>query len=309
MVYDLSRKGYSWEDETSKSYTNAFNLFHDKGVDWFRVMLFWNETEDKKSGAGEYTNTLDYVTNALLSAHDAGLRLAVILSLEDGGCNIGCINLNPITLPSRYNSDGTCHKFSDLSNNEKLSVIEEYAENVDKYFTSKGINVELYEIGNEIDHGYAGTCDDTHDTDVNWYKTNIWSYEADAMKAAIRGIKKSNPTALIETHLAMWWESDWVYNFFKFMLDKGVSLNYGALSYYPTSFSSAWGWKQDVYQNIGCLLSNIDNVYQKLSNDGYNLKFIIAEYAYSSSELQGLFKDNFNNQNYFKYLFMIQCYH
>jgi arabinogalactan endo-1,4-beta-galactosidase len=298
MAYDLSRDGYTWKDAaTGVTNTNVNKLFRNKGVDWSRIMLFWNETETGGGGFGEYYNSLDYVNNSLVLAKNAGLKVAVVLSLIDGwNRRGGFVNLSQITIPSRYNASAAkFYKFDELDENERLSIIEEYAENVDKHFKKYGINVDLYEIGNEIDYGYAGVFDDTHGTDADWYKQNIWPYEAEAMKAAIRGIRKSNPTASIETHLMTWWDRDWVYNFTKFMLDSGVELNYTALSYYPTSFNENWRWMQDVYQNVGYLLSNIDYARQELLDDGYNIKFIIAEYSYSSGELWGWLKENFNN--------------
>jgi arabinogalactan endo-1,4-beta-galactosidase len=297
MAYDLSRSGYLWKDaSTGSQYTEVNQLFHNKGVDWFRIMLFWNETESGGGGLGPYYNSLDYVNNSLVSAKNAGLKVAVVLSLIDGWNNKeGFVNLSQITIPSRYNpSAAKFYKFDELDENERLSIIEEYAENVDRHFKKYGINVDMYEIGNEIDYGYAGLRDDTHGTDAAWYEQNIWPYEAKVINASIRGIRKSNPGALIETHLMVWWDRDWVYNFTKFMLDNGVDLNYTALSYYPTAFNANWGWMQDVYQNVGYLLSNVDYARQKLLDNGHKITFIIAEYSYSSGELSE-WLNKFNN--------------
>jgi len=74
-AYSMSEQGYSWEDSGTE-YSNVYELFSNKGVDWTRTMLFWNETE------GEYN--LDYVTNTLNSVKDAGLNILVVLGLSDG---------------------------------------------------------------------------------------------------------------------------------------------------------------------------------------------------------------------------------
>ena len=335
LVYELSQEGFIWKDtSTGKVYTNVYKLFHDKGVDWVRVQLFWYDT------LGDYN--LMNVTNILRSANDAGLNVAVVLSLADNWGDIGshCINYNPITLPKYIDlscPDGCC-RLDDLNEVDKKTVLKEYARNVSKYFEDNGIDVKLYEIGYELgipgflryamakfiegppkkwecpdtylhftnmiidnndcdteywtqckccaDENYNDICDYNEvegDENIEWHKNNIWDrYEADVINDVITEIKKSNPDALIQSHVdtgEQWRE--WVYEYFKTLLDKGVSIDYAALSYYPSAIHEYYPY-QEVHQNLGYLLSKVDWIHQQLLNDGYDIKFMIAEFAYPS---------------------------
>jgi arabinogalactan endo-1,4-beta-galactosidase len=280
-AYSMSEQGYSWEDSGTE-YSNVYELFSNKGVDWTRTMLFWNETE------GEYN--LDYVTNTLNSVKDAGLNILVVLGLSDGwgafDKQLGptCVNYNQITVNSRYTGppgpSNPCLGYDSLSWEEKKSIIEEYSRSVSDYFIANGIGVKVYEIGNEIDYGIAGNYSDEYDEDVAWYKENVWPYEAEILKSAIRGIRDSGSTAEIQIHIALWHDVNWIYEFFNFTLNQGVDIDYAALSYYPTAVQEGEG--HDTLTDFNFLLDNIDEVKQKLLDDGYDIEFVIAEFSYPS---------------------------
>jgi arabinogalactan endo-1,4-beta-galactosidase len=162
----LSQNGYIWLDKiASKGYDNRFAVLHGNGFKWVRIMLYWNDT------VGD--NNLLYVTNVIRNANNNGLDVAVIIFLSDGQADLGkqsgpsCINLNQITLPTYYNNSSavSCKNFSDLTITQKEDVIKEYSKNVVNYFKNHGVNVKLYEIGNEVDCGIAGIFNLTDDVE------------------------------------------------------------------------------------------------------------------------------------------------
>lgn len=274
----LIEQGYIWLDKAaSKGYNNAFELLHANGIDWVRIMLYWNDT------VGE--NNLLYATNVIRDANINGLNVAVIMFLSDGQADLGnqqgpsCINLNNITLPTYYTGSG-CQSFKDLTISQKENIIKEYSKNVVNYFQSQGAIVKLYEIGNEVDCGIAGIF---HLTDnIDYLKQYIWPNETRIIKAAISGIKTSDLNALVQTHIAVWNNVDWAYSFFKFIKDNGVNLDYAAFSYYPTEINDTIldKFSASVLQNIGWLLKTTDNVSQELG-----VPIIISEYAYPSDTI------------------------
>jgi len=290
MVYDMIKKGVVWKDTyTGKQYSNAYELFRDKGVNWVRVMLFWNETQ------GLYN--LDYINKSLHLAKDAGFNIVVVLSFSDDWRDEGphCINFNNITVHSRYDPTAPCKKFKDLDDANKKAIMKEYAGNVSKFFEREGIDVKVYEIGSEI--GIPGffspipELSPCSEDEIRWYRDNIWNQEADVIKDIIPELNKSNPDVLIQSHVDDGFQCrEFVFEYYKTMLNKGVDLDIATISYYPSFINKGYLF-QEVHQNFGYLLSEIDWVRQQLLNKGYDIKFMISEFGYPSShDLNEFFK-------------------
>jgi len=311
FVYHFMKRGVIWKDSYGKEreYSNAYELYRDKGANWVRVVLHWNETQ------GLYN--LDYINKTLHLAKDAGFNIIVDLTFEDPD-GPQCINLNRITVPSKYcvrgdeptcpedfNPNQPCIKFDTKSTDDKIEIMREYAGKVSEFFENEGIHVKIYELGYQggID-GFTNTptqyLPSCSEEEIKWYNENVWSQEADVIKVIIPELKISNPYVLIQSHVDLGWECrEFVYEYYKTMLGKQVGLNIATMSYYPSIITKSKLF-QEVHQNPGYLLSEIDWVHQKLWNDFHkDIKFIISEFDYPSSpDLNDWFflKNHFDNQ-------------
>jgi arabinogalactan endo-1,4-beta-galactosidase len=127
---------------------------------------------------------------------------------------------------------------------DQLAVkVRESAATTAAYYKSLGLNVEVWEIGNETDFGLCGIqlgetakvppgVDWT--TDTGWMHDALWSKMAVLMKAAIEGIRSVYPDAKMLLHIAGFGYSPGnvlTSGFFRSMIDSGVPYDIAGLSY------------------------------------------------------------------------------
>lgn len=250
-VYSMKEEGYVWRDaKTGNSYDGVLRLFHDKEINWVRIALRWDDA------------SLNQVTQVLHDANNFGFNLAVVFYLSDDIADYGNQN-EPSAFKGIYNIE------------EKARIVEDYTYKISEYFKRENLDIKLYEIGNEVDFGIAGIFNkpDYYKTDyIDYLKNHIWPNETKIIQAAIKGIKKSNNNTKVLTHITNWWEPDFTYNFFKFMLDHDVELDFFGISYYPTLPVDP------EKQKISYFLNNINRVSSLTGK-----YFVISEYAYPSS--------------------------
>lgn len=113
-------------------------------------------------------------------------------------------------------------------------------------YKAEGIKVGAYAIGNEIEDGILNFYPASKaggriplqsgvaENDISYLKAAVWPVEATLLKAAIEGVKASDPEAKIVLHAAGtdYYPSDVLTKaFFKTMIDQGVSFDYAALSH------------------------------------------------------------------------------
>jgi arabinogalactan endo-1,4-beta-galactosidase len=127
-------------------------------------------------------------------------------------------------------------------------AVQQSAADTASYYQSLGLNIEVFEIGNEIDFGvcgiYMGTTVpvpagvDPVNT-PSWMEDNIWGPSAPLLKAAISGVLSVYPNAKILLHIAGVGYSRGdiaAYSFFQSMVNLGVPFDIAGLSY-PYMFS------------------------------------------------------------------------
>ncbi len=100
-----------------------------------------------------------------------------------------------------------------------------------------GVDIDTFEIGNEIDFGICGEFEQEWPRRVilEFMRTQVWPRMVPILKAAQSGVLKSQPKAKFILHLAQWNNVDYCIAFWHAMLAAEVHFDYPGLSYFPSS--------------------------------------------------------------------------
>ena len=239
-----------------KQKVDPLELFATNGANSFRLRLWVGEEGESK---------LDYATELAQRAQRAGLRPYLVMFLAEDWADV---NKQPAPVA-----------WAGLSLEERAEAIRQYAYETARHFMEQGINLDFYEIGNEIDHGICGIFADTsHPRDPASLREDIWPDEAKLIQAAIEGIREADPGACIMLHIACTWSPPFTLAFFKAMKDFGVEYDYMGLSYYPSAFGMI-------------MASRLCETLNELSRE-IGKPVVIAETAYPAEQpTGGLFGD------------------
>lgn len=207
----------TYRDRGGQSLNDAPALFKylaAQGVKDFRVRLWVGD---------EGTNKLRYAIATAKAAQDAGLKPYLVIFLSDDWAD-----MVKQPAPKAWQS---------LAPADKLTAIENYAADVTRRFADAGVNIDLYEIGNEIDFGICGVFEEEWPkrVSVEYMRQHIWSEMTPMIRAAQAGVRSAKRDAKFMLHLAQWQEAAWCTAFFKTMLESGVTVDFAGLSYFPTS--------------------------------------------------------------------------
>lgn len=213
---DLERAGKTWRVDGAK--IGPFAALARGGFDGFRVRLWTGD---------EGTNGLKDAIETARRAQAAGLRPYVVLFLSENWADL-------VKQPAPA-------VWKDLDADAKLRAIEAYAERVARRFAAEKIDVELFEIGNEIDFGLCGVFEEAWPkrVSVDYMRANVWPRMTPMILAAQRGVRKARPDARFTLHLAQWNKAEWCIAFWRFMREQGVRVDLAGLSYFPTSAADA----------------------------------------------------------------------
>ena len=218
---------------------DPIQTLHENGFSWVRVgvrttsSMYLKNTPPFEWNAlpwrNEYWSSLEYAEQILREASNAGMRLNLFFFLSDEAAHAGQQNA-----PAEWEG---------LTVEETAIALQDYCYRTTRYFIDKGLNIEIYDIGNEIQMGILNFRPDERVyrppgvdilTDMEYMKNNIWNKEAIMLKGAISGVKQANPNAKIVLHIAGLGISPdnlWVKTFFEFMIEQGVDYDYAGLSY------------------------------------------------------------------------------
>jgi arabinogalactan endo-1,4-beta-galactosidase len=184
---------------------NALPYLVDNGFEWLRVGVTTVSRPELRATTdwaalgwrNEYWCCLE-VTGALMrEAADLGMRLNAMLFLSDTAAHWG--------------QQGRPPEWQGLDDIALAAAVEAHARGTALYFQSLGLDVEVWEIGNEIDAGAFGWL--LWDTvsvpagvdplnDPAWMRANLWARIAPLLRAAIRGVRSVYPVAKICLHVA-----------------------------------------------------------------------------------------------------------
>ena len=176
----------------------------------------------------EYWSSREFAGQIMREAQDRGYRLNLFLFLSNTAAHAGQQNAPP--------------EWAGRSVAETAQLVDQYSFDITNYYLQHGLNIEVYDIGNEIDFGILnfrpgdripippGT-DITND--MTYMRENVWNIEAQLLQASINGVKRANPNAKIVLHASgvnVSRSNVFVKTFFKTMVDYGVQYDYAGLS-------------------------------------------------------------------------------
>jgi arabinogalactan endo-1,4-beta-galactosidase len=189
-------------------------LFAANGADGFRVRLWVGDKGDSK---------LEYATDLALQAQETGLRPYLVLFLSEDWADV--------------NKQPAPRAWDKLPLDQRANATRQYARETAQRFLDRGIELDFYEIGNEIDYGICGVfADATQPRDATSLRNDTWPDEAHLIQAAIEGVREADPEARFLLHIATSWDPGFAVAFFQAMTDLGVKYDYAGLSFYPSAF-------------------------------------------------------------------------
>jgi arabinogalactan endo-1,4-beta-galactosidase len=231
-----SYAAYRWAQPSISNTWKVLETLRASGFGWIRMWTTthgFNElrqTDDWHAlgWKNEYWSCLEMSGAILKAGADAGMRQRAVLFLSDIAANAG-----NQPRPSAWNG---------LSTADLQATIETHARQVATYYQSLGLNIEVFEIGNEIEFGICGVTLSATPipagvdpvNDPAWMKENLWSKMAPLLTAAIRGVRSVYPSCKICLHIAGFgYSTDDVIapGFFASMLSLGVPFDVAGFSY------------------------------------------------------------------------------
>lgn len=173
-----------------------------------------------------YWSSLEMVTQLFKDARAAGMRVNACYYLSDRAAHAGVQDTPP--------------EWAGLSVADTANRVESYTYATTRHLLDAGIEVELYDVGNEIMYGILnflpgdrvplGGVDFSRSP--SYMAASVWPIEAELLSAAIRGIRRADPDARVALHVessndpAM----DMMYRFFESMQALGVPFDVAAIS-------------------------------------------------------------------------------
>lgn len=216
---------------------------HRNGVEWVQVRLTTvSNSELRDTPPEEWGNlpgawweyfhdgTLEYVEQILKEASDIGMRPNLVFLLSDRGAYAG-LQETPL-------------EWQDLSLDKLAVAVQDYCYETTRYFVDKGLSIEIYDIGNEIEMGILDYLPGDKvplpegvdpSTDMDYMKNNVWNIEAPLLKSCISGVKEADPDAKITLHATGLQAELLVKTFFQTMVEQGVEFDYAGLTFPPAN--------------------------------------------------------------------------
>ena len=254
---------------------------HRNGMEWLRVRVTtfsnpilrntppenWGELPWDWSYC--HGGSLEYITQILQEATNIGMRLNLVFLLS----HIAAFSWNQPTPPEWRN----------LLIEELARAVSAHCYETTRYFQEKGLDIEIYDIGNEIQMGILGYLPDLREegglrrwpgveykvplpedvdpcTDIDYMRENVWPIEATLLKAAINGVKEADPEGKITLHTVGFYDEPLIKEFFTTMVQQGVEFDFGGLSYpgvtsdWPVRLQSdPFSWAEGVVEHLASL--------------------------------------------------------
>jgi arabinogalactan endo-1,4-beta-galactosidase len=227
---------YRWSSPPTRPW-DVLQYLRDNGFRWLRMWVTtlsypelrttsdWSEL----AWRDEYWACLEASGAILAAAAALGFRLKAVLFLSDRSAAAG--------------NQPLAAAWAGLTPTQLAAAVQQSAASTASYYESLGLNIEVFEIGSEIDFGVCGIQLGTTapvppgidwSTDPGWMQTNVWGPCAPLLQAAINGVKSVYPNAKILLHIAGFGYSPGnvlTSAFFRSMVNLGVPFDIAGLSY------------------------------------------------------------------------------
>jgi arabinogalactan endo-1,4-beta-galactosidase len=183
--------------------------------------------------------------------------------------------------------------WSEYTLDEMCGALEAYGEAVARRILSTGCRVNVWDLGNETNFGFAGVnlglstvvnpkLARTHMMSVMaqpgfgaaWLEKNIWRFNAEMFAAVASGIRKSDPAAVFSCHISTVTASpNYAARYFTTMTAHGFDLAEAGVSFYP----SAPGPFRDPMARFQKLVTRV--------REECGIPVFVSEYGYPSAKL------------------------
>jgi arabinogalactan endo-1,4-beta-galactosidase len=280
----------TWENKWKE--VDPIQVLRENGVEWVRVLVDITKSQELSDTPPEQWSTLDakydeyyysreYVEQIMREAQNLGFHLYLMYSLTTAQGK-PCYDAPEV--------------WKDLNATELAAAVEEYTYDTTKYYQSKGLNIEIYEISGENENGFLGFYPGgkipipegvDSGTDMDFMRNYVWNIGADLLKSAIKGVRRADTDAKIVIHATGFgygWSKDEVLvkSFFQAMIDEGVDFDYAGLThpyaYFDPPFSDYW------YPNQFSKIAWFQHMKDTISHiAGLGKKVIFSEAGYPPS--------------------------
>ncbi|HVX13492.1 MAG TPA: glycosyl hydrolase 53 family protein [Pirellulales bacterium] len=232
---DMAAREKAWKDRSQP--VDLFELFSKNGCKNVRIRLWVGD---------EGINRLTYATETALRAQRAGLKPYLVIFLSDEWADF-------VKQPAPM-------AWKQLSSEKKLAAVAAYTESVVRHMAKNGVDIDTFEIGNEIDFGICGEFEEEWPRRVSleFMRTHVWPRMVPILKSAQAGVLKAQPKAKFILHLSQWNNIDYCIPFWQAMLDAGVQLDIPGLSYFPSSA------KEPAQRSFDYLRTQVDKIVEAL---------------------------------------------
>ena len=197
-----------------------YAFFSNLGANYFRLRLFVKEN-------GSYG--LHYAIDTAKMVHQQGLQPYMVIFLSSDWADLG-----KQPAPESWISE---YDWFNLTLEQQGTIVYNYTSQTVSYFLQNGIDIDLYEIGNEIDFGLCGYFEEDalKRENTSYMMQTTWKTMTYLINAAIDGVKSVDPTSQFLLHITHWLDYNFSQDFFSYMIDSGVQLDFMGLSFYPSS--------------------------------------------------------------------------
>ena len=231
----------SWGDRWRQ--LDPVETLADNGFEWVRVGVTTLSTPVLKDTPpsrwsslpwrNAYWGSREYAEQIMREATAEGQRLNLFFYLSDGAAHANQQNAPP--------------EWAGLSVEETARHVQAHTFETTAYFLDQGLDIELYDVGNEIDFGILNFRPGERIAlppginfirNMDYMRHNVWNIEATLLKSAIEGIKQADPDAQIVLHIAGLAYSPgdlFAKAFFQTMIERGVAFDFAGLTY-PYAF-------------------------------------------------------------------------
>ncbi len=284
---------HAWDEKWK--YLNPMEILHRNGVGWVQARLTMAEHPLLEAYPYQHWGdipcqyeyyqdpALPYVEKTLKQAQDLGFKLNLCFLLSD-----------------RYAYSALQHRppqWEGLGLEKLVQEVYDYCYETTAYLQERGIDIDLYDMGNEIAKGILGILPEPwgeiappEDGDIiEFFREKIWAPEAEILKAAIAGVKKADPRSSIVIHTSY---SDDAKYFFQTIIDLGVPFDYASISYGTSQWPDVWCGEQgrpsctegDRFDESWYGLEYLSDIATFLQ--GLGKKMIVGEVTYPNADLR-----------------------
>lgn len=300
----FAQRGITFTDgeTTASTPLELQQLFNQHGATEMWVRINMRKRARVADGGADPSETTDHAFENSLEQ----LRIAKELSLPVNP-ELMCVrdymdmSKQDTAVFTEYPEISLPRPWSECSLEEMCVALEQYGAIAAKDILATGCRVNVWDIGNETNFGFAGVNVGQKTAvnpalakakadmrlyirphlGANWLTKNVWRYNARMMAAVAAGIRTVDPGAKVSVHIATAIADTYsVVKYYGTLIENSFTPDEAGISFYP---STPGPWRDQMKR----LKEIVTSLYAR-----FGLKTFIAEYAYPSKPMtEGEFKN------------------